>query len=216
MLAPAHAKIDVFEGEISLEVGTKKVAFNDNEWMATLTVSPVNVINDFQVIDDFGALEDLEELLMNDDVSDDLGNFLKDNNLLSDIDNQDIISISPSNSPGLNRDSFRVFQDSDNSIGIGIDDFIKEINDIWGDLDLRITINGVANHPLKPEFFTIGNRVLAGRGWNSRSPRLELCGKLVAEYSKLRHSYNNYGVVTIIMAGYEFAQDILDGSSSLP
>ncbi|GJR98518.1 putative reverse transcriptase domain-containing protein, partial [Tanacetum coccineum] len=53
MLATAHARIDVFVGKISLEVGKEQVIFNANEGATPITVSP------------------------------DLGNFLQDNNLFS-------------------------------------------------------------------------------------------------------------------------------------
>nr|GEU58298.1 retrovirus-related Pol polyprotein from transposon TNT 1-94 [Tanacetum cinerariifolium] len=65
MLATAQARIDVFEGKISLE--------------------------------------DLEELLMNDDINGDLGNFLQENNLLPDFDDPGVIPLSPSRSPGYHQ-----------------------------------------------------------------------------------------------------------------
>ncbi|GJV41216.1 retrovirus-related pol polyprotein from transposon TNT 1-94 [Tanacetum coccineum] len=60
MLATAHARIDVFGGKISLEVGTEQIIFNANEGATPLTVSPVCVINDYDIIDDSGGPEDLE------------------------------------------------------------------------------------------------------------------------------------------------------------
>ncbi|GKA86732.1 hypothetical protein Tco_0808443 [Tanacetum coccineum] len=75
MLATAHARIDVFGAKISLEVGTEQIIFNANEGASPSTISPVCVINDHDVIDDFGP-EDLEELLMNDDINGDLRYFL--------------------------------------------------------------------------------------------------------------------------------------------
>nr|GEX66531.1 hypothetical protein [Tanacetum cinerariifolium] len=66
---------DVFGGKISLDVGTKQIIFNANEGATPSTISPICVINDYDVIDDFGP-EDLEELLMNDDINRDLGHFL--------------------------------------------------------------------------------------------------------------------------------------------
>ncbi|GJY63640.1 retrovirus-related pol polyprotein from transposon TNT 1-94 [Tanacetum coccineum] len=79
MLATAHAKIDMFRKKISLEVGTEQVVFNANNGTRPLNISHVCVINDYQVIDDLGAPEDLEEVLMNEDINGDLGNFLKEN-----------------------------------------------------------------------------------------------------------------------------------------
>ncbi|GJY96819.1 retrovirus-related pol polyprotein from transposon TNT 1-94 [Tanacetum coccineum] len=76
MLATTHARIDVFGGKISLEVGTEQIIFNANEGATPSTVSPVCVINDYDVIDESGRLEDLEELLMNDDINRELGDFL--------------------------------------------------------------------------------------------------------------------------------------------
>nr|GEU40785.1 putative reverse transcriptase domain-containing protein [Tanacetum cinerariifolium] len=51
MLATTHARIDVFGGEISLEVGKEQVSFNANEGVALVIVSPVCAIKDFDVID---------------------------------------------------------------------------------------------------------------------------------------------------------------------
>ncbi|GKD38186.1 hypothetical protein Tco_1258393 [Tanacetum coccineum] len=83
MLATTHARIDVFGGKISLEVGKEQIIFNANE-RATL-----------------GA-EDLEELLMDDDVNRDLGNFLQDIDLLPDYEDPGAILLSPNKSPGGN------------------------------------------------------------------------------------------------------------------
>nr|GEV88737.1 DNA damage-inducible protein 1-like [Tanacetum cinerariifolium] len=81
MLATAHARIDVFGGKISLEVGKEQVIFNANEGATPVTVSPVCVIKNFDVIDNIEGPDDLEEFLMDDDINGDLGNFLHDNNL---------------------------------------------------------------------------------------------------------------------------------------
>ncbi|GJZ94603.1 putative reverse transcriptase domain-containing protein [Tanacetum coccineum] len=81
ILATAHARIDVFVGKISLEVGKEQVIFNANEGATLVTVSPVFVLKDFDVIDNIEGLEDLEEFLMDDDIIRDSGNFLLDNNL---------------------------------------------------------------------------------------------------------------------------------------
>ncbi|GJS33471.1 homeodomain-like protein [Tanacetum coccineum] len=130
MLATAHAKIDVFEKKISLKVGTEQIVFNDNEGTRSLTISPVCIINDYQVIDDLGDPEGLEEVIMNEDINEDLGNFIEENGLLPNFDGQEAISFSPS-------------------------DF--EIDDLWDDLDLEVL---TSDHDRSiPEFFSTRNRV---------------------------------------------------------
>ncbi|GKE36086.1 reverse transcriptase domain-containing protein [Tanacetum coccineum] len=52
MLATTHARIDIFGGKISLEFGTKQVIFNANEGATPITISPICVIQNFDVIDD--------------------------------------------------------------------------------------------------------------------------------------------------------------------
>ncbi|GKE50338.1 hypothetical protein Tco_1481596, partial [Tanacetum coccineum] len=56
MLATAHARIDVFGGKISLEVGTEQIIFNTNEGTSPSTVSPVYQ-ND--LLPNLDALEDI-------------------------------------------------------------------------------------------------------------------------------------------------------------
>ncbi|GKE79541.1 homeodomain-like protein [Tanacetum coccineum] len=155
MLATAHGKIDVFRKKISLEVGTEHIIFNDNEGTHPLTVSLVCVITDYQVIDDLGGPEDLEEVLMNEDINKDLGNFLEENGLLPNFDGYEAISFSPSRSLKINKDSFRTFHDSNNNMSIRIDDF--EITDLWDDLNLGVLTSD--NNRSKPEFFSTKNRV---------------------------------------------------------
>ncbi|GJX10010.1 putative reverse transcriptase domain-containing protein [Tanacetum coccineum] len=123
------------------------------------TVSPVCVINDYDVIDDFGGHEDLVELLMNNDINGDLRDFLQDNDLLPNSDAPKVISLSPSRSPGINRDPFGEFKDSDSNMGIEIDDLVEGIDDLWDDLDPRVLTYNIVNPPLKPEFFSVRNRV---------------------------------------------------------
>ncbi|GJW50762.1 hypothetical protein Tco_0092113 [Tanacetum coccineum] len=65
-----------FWRKISLEVGTEKIIFNANEGATLWSVSPVCVFNDYDVIDDLGGPEDLEELLINDEINKDLGDSL--------------------------------------------------------------------------------------------------------------------------------------------
>nr|GEX44864.1 hypothetical protein [Tanacetum cinerariifolium] len=78
MLATALARIDVFGREISLEVGMERVVFNANKGKTSLLVC---VINDFQVLEEFEETKRLEEFLMNDDINEDLGDFLEENDL---------------------------------------------------------------------------------------------------------------------------------------
>ncbi|GJS30652.1 hypothetical protein Tco_0491272 [Tanacetum coccineum] len=128
MLATAHARIDVLRGKISLEVGTKHIIFNANEGAIPSTFSHVCVINDYDIIDDSGGPEDLVELLMNNDINGDLGDFLPNNDLQPNFDAPKVISLS-------------------------------RIDDIWDDLDPGVLTNNIVNPPLKPEFFTVGNRI---------------------------------------------------------
>ncbi|GJS64577.1 homeodomain-like protein [Tanacetum coccineum] len=154
MLATAHAKIDVFGKKISLEVGTEQIVFNANEGTRSLTVLPVCIINDYQVIDDLGDLEGLEEAIMNEDINGDIGNFLEENGLLSNFDGQEGISFSPSCSSKINKDSYGTFQDP-NNMSSRIDNF--EIDDLWDDLDLGVLTSD--NDWSKPEFFSTRNKV---------------------------------------------------------
>ncbi|GJW08281.1 reverse transcriptase domain-containing protein [Tanacetum coccineum] len=129
MLATAHARIDVFGGKILLEVGKEQVIFNANEGATPITISPVCVIRNFNVIDDIDRLDDLEEFLMNDNLNGDLGNFLQDNkyfqlNLLSYLDKSSRVIWSPT----------KGFQDFENDFGSRIDELVA-IDDLWGDLD---------------------------------------------------------------------------------
>ncbi|GJR18482.1 homeodomain-like protein [Tanacetum coccineum] len=120
-----------------------------------LTISPVCVINDYQVIDDLGGPEDLEEVLMNEDINGDLGNFLEENGLLPNFDGHEAISFSPRRSPKINKDFVGTFNDSNNNMSIRIDDF--EITNLWDDLDPGVLTSD--NNRSKPEFFSTGNRV---------------------------------------------------------
>ncbi|GJW77804.1 hypothetical protein Tco_0139486 [Tanacetum coccineum] len=114
-----------------LEVGKQQVIFNANEGATPITVSPVYVIQNFNVIDNIDGPNDLEEFLMNDNLNGDLGNFLQDNNLFP---NYEI------NSPYLDKSSREIwsptkgFQDFENDFGSRIDELVA-IDDLWGDLD---------------------------------------------------------------------------------
>ncbi|GJU42598.1 hypothetical protein Tco_1195555 [Tanacetum coccineum] len=134
MLATAHARIDVFGGKISLEVGKEQVIFNANEGATHVTVSLVCAIKDFNVIDNIEGPDDLEEFIMDDDLNGDLGNFRQDNNLIPNYEN-----------PG----------DNHPSPNKSLNDFIV-IDDLWDNLDPGSLTN---KQPLKLEFLSIGNRV---------------------------------------------------------
>ncbi|GKC61055.1 retrovirus-related pol polyprotein from transposon TNT 1-94 [Tanacetum coccineum] len=82
MLTTAHARIGVFDKKISMEVGTKKVP------------------------EEFEETEGLEEFLMNDDVNEDLGDFLEEVDL----------------SPKIDWDTLEVIFDSDDEMGIRLED----------------------------------------------------------------------------------------------
>ncbi|GKC35219.1 hypothetical protein Tco_1047603 [Tanacetum coccineum] len=88
-----------------------------------------------KVPDDFGGPKNLEEFLMNDDINGDLGDFfLKDNDLF----------------PVIDMDSFEAFLDSDNGMGIGLDDFGEGTKYLWDVQDPMITPNKGIDPPLKP------------------------------------------------------------------
>ncbi|GJU21325.1 putative reverse transcriptase domain-containing protein [Tanacetum coccineum] len=134
MLATAHARIDVFGGKISLEVGKEQVIFNANDGATPETISPVCAIKDFDVIDNIEEPDDLEEFLMNDDPNGDLGNFLQDNNLFLNYEDPGDNPPSPNKSPNRNWNPVEEFQDSDDNLGIGIDDFVA-IDNLWDNLN---------------------------------------------------------------------------------
>ncbi|GKB50817.1 retrovirus-related pol polyprotein from transposon TNT 1-94 [Tanacetum coccineum] len=146
MLATAHARIDVFGGKISLEVGKEQVIFNANEGATPVTVLPVCAIKDFDVIDNIEGPDDLEEFLMDDDLNGDLGNFLQDNNLFPNYENPRDNPPFPNKSSSRYWNPVEEFQDSDDNLGIGIDDFIA-IDDLWDNLDPGSLTN---KQPLKP------------------------------------------------------------------
>nr|GEX65623.1 Gag-Pol polyprotein [Tanacetum cinerariifolium] len=104
MLATAHAKIGVFGKNISLEVGTEQITFGINERESPAIISPVCVINNFSKINEFDEPRNLEELLLSDDINKDLGSFLKNNDLLPDLESQDTMSLSAPRSARLNND----------------------------------------------------------------------------------------------------------------
>ncbi|GKD23784.1 zinc knuckle CX2CX4HX4C containing protein [Tanacetum coccineum] len=102
ILAIAHARIDVFGGKISLEVGKEQVIFNANKGATLLTILLVCVIKDFDVIDNIEGPDDLEEFLMDDDLNGDLENFLQDNNLFLNYEDPRANPPSPNKSPSGN------------------------------------------------------------------------------------------------------------------
>ncbi|GKB26802.1 glutathione S-transferase T3-like protein [Tanacetum coccineum] len=78
-----------------------------------------------------------------------------DNNLFPNYENPGDNRPSPNKSSSRNWNPVEEFQDSDDNLGIGIDDFVA-IDDLWGNLDPVYLTNKL---PLKPEFLSIGNRV---------------------------------------------------------
>ncbi|GJY17663.1 retrovirus-related pol polyprotein from transposon TNT 1-94 [Tanacetum coccineum] len=116
MLATAHARIDVFGGKFS------------------------------DIIDNIEGPDNLEEFIMDDDLNEDLGNFLQDNNLFLNYEDAGDNPPSPNKSPSRNWNLVEEFQDSDNNLGIGIDNFVA-IDNLWDNLDSRSLTN---KQPLKP------------------------------------------------------------------
>nr|GEW46718.1 hypothetical protein [Tanacetum cinerariifolium] len=102
MLATPHARIDVFRGKISLEVGKEQVIFNANDGATPVTVSSVCAIKYFVVIDNIEGPDNFEEFLMDDDLNGDLGNFLQDNNLFLNYEDPGDNPPSPNKSPNWN------------------------------------------------------------------------------------------------------------------
>ncbi|GJZ69641.1 homeodomain-like protein [Tanacetum coccineum] len=148
MLATAHARIDVFGKKISLEVGTEQITFDINERESLAMISPVCV--------EFDEPRNIEELLMSDDINEDLASFLKDNDLLPDLESQETMSLSPPGPARLNDDSSGMICNSNSRISL--DDFV-EIDDVWDNLDLEDLTNEATNSPVKPEFLSSGNRI---------------------------------------------------------
>ncbi|GJQ99833.1 putative reverse transcriptase domain-containing protein [Tanacetum coccineum] len=108
MLATAHAKIDVFGKEISLEVPNG-----------------------------FGEHENLEESLMNDEVNGDLGYFLELDDLFSEN------GVEP----------FGIPLDTESDMGIGLEDFSRNLEDLLEEQTPQIGQNKVNYPPLQPQFF---------------------------------------------------------------
>ncbi|GJX60374.1 hypothetical protein Tco_0291764 [Tanacetum coccineum] len=79
----------------------------------------------------------------------------EDNNLFPNYEDPGANPPSLNKSPSGNWNPVEEFQDSDDNLGIGIDDFVA-IDDLWDDLDPRSL---TSEQPLKPEFLSIGNRV---------------------------------------------------------
>nr|GEV73405.1 retrovirus-related Pol polyprotein from transposon TNT 1-94 [Tanacetum cinerariifolium] len=103
MLATAHARIDVLSKKISLEVGIEQITSNINERESRAVISPACVINNFLETNEFDEPTDLEEFLLGDN---DLGIFLKDNDLLPNLENHDTMFLLPSRFQQLG-DNFR-------------------------------------------------------------------------------------------------------------
>nr|GEV36452.1 hypothetical protein [Tanacetum cinerariifolium] len=151
----AYYNINDIKIEIDNIIEANKVIFNANEGATPVTVLPVCVIKDFDVIDNIEGPDDLEEFLMDDDLNEDLGNSLQDNNLFPNYEDSGANPPSPNKLPSGNWNPVEEFQDFDHSLGIVIDVFVA-IDDLWDDLDPGALTN---EQPLKPEFHSIGNRV---------------------------------------------------------
>ncbi|GJZ67843.1 homeodomain-like protein [Tanacetum coccineum] len=161
MLATAHARIDVFGKKISLGVGTKQIIFDINKKESPTIISPVCVINNFPGINESEEPRNLKELLMNDDINGDLGNFLEDNDLFP---NSKI-----NNFPArLNEDPTKTLCNPDGNMSIGLEDF-DEMDDIWDDLDPGVLTNEVTDSPVKPKFLSSRNRINLYSPYNLQS-----------------------------------------------
>ncbi|GJS54024.1 hypothetical protein Tco_0627386 [Tanacetum coccineum] len=155
MLATAHARIDVFGKKISLEVGTEQIIFDINERESPTVISPVCVINNLSVSNEFDESRDLEELLLSDD---DLCIFSNNNDLLPNLENHDTMFLSPPGSARLNDDSSKMFCNPNSNSSISVDDFV-EMDDVWDYLDFRDLTNEGTKFPVKPEFLSSSNRI---------------------------------------------------------
>ncbi|GKE06885.1 homeodomain-like protein [Tanacetum coccineum] len=122
MLATAHARIDVFDKKISLKVGTKQITFDINERESPAVISSVCVINNYSEVNKIDEHRDLEELLLSDY---DLGIFLNDNDLSSNLENYDKLFLSPPGLARLNDDSSEMFCNPNSNSSISMDDFVK-------------------------------------------------------------------------------------------
>ncbi|GKC48633.1 zinc knuckle CX2CX4HX4C containing protein [Tanacetum coccineum] len=162
MLATAHARIDVFGSKNSLEVGKEQIIFNANEGATPVTISPVCLINNFDVIDNFGGPEDLEELIMDEDINRDLGSFLQNNNLLPGYKDLGAAPPSPNKTAIRDWNLDEEFQDPNDDFCIGIDN-ITTIDALWDNLDPGILTNKKLS---KLEFLSIGNRVHRNHPYN--------------------------------------------------
>ncbi|GJW21852.1 homeodomain-like protein [Tanacetum coccineum] len=116
-------------------------------------------------INEFDKPRNLEELLMSDDINRDLGSFLKDNDLLPDLESQDTMSLSPPGSARLNDDSRGMSCNPNSNSSITLDNFV-EMDDVWDNLDLRDLTNEPTNSPVKPECLSIGNKIHINSPYN--------------------------------------------------
>ncbi|GKB10173.1 hypothetical protein Tco_0844096 [Tanacetum coccineum] len=127
-------------------------------------ISSICVINNFLEINEFDEHINLKELLMHDDINGDLGSFLKDSNLLPDLESHDTIPLS-SGSARLNDDLSRMFCNPKSDSSISLDDF-DEMDDIWDNLDLGDLTNEATNSPVELEFLSSGNRIRLHNPYN--------------------------------------------------
>ncbi|GKA55176.1 hypothetical protein Tco_0754125 [Tanacetum coccineum] len=130
MLATAHARIDVFNKKISLEIRTEQITFDINERESSPVISPVYVINNLSKLNKLNEHRNLEELLLSDD---DLGIFPNDNDLSLNLENYDTMFLSH---PGSARPSSEMFCNPNSNSSISMDDFV-EMDDITPHLDFQ-------------------------------------------------------------------------------
>ncbi|GJR22149.1 hypothetical protein Tco_0970676 [Tanacetum coccineum] len=128
-----------------------------------------------------------------------------DNDLLPNFDASDGISLSPSRLSGINRDPFGEFQDSDSNMGIEIDDFVKGMDNIWDDLDPGVLNNNLVNLPLKPEIFSVGNRVHRHNPYN-----LQITYKIgVVNFNPYIDLYSPFNIMFRAAYNYVMKQELV-------
>ncbi|GJY37703.1 homeodomain-like protein [Tanacetum coccineum] len=143
MLATAHAKIDVYGKKISLGVGNDQVVFNINKKESPVFISPICVINEVD------KTQKLNDPVMNDEKVRDFENYLSPK-----YENQDIISLSPSEFAEDKEEFSITLGDPDKRMSIGLEEFV-DIDNMWDDLDLGI----LSNEKTTTEFLKSGDKI---------------------------------------------------------
>ncbi|GJR28671.1 hypothetical protein Tco_1104903 [Tanacetum coccineum] len=132
-------------------LGKEQVVFKINKKEYPASISPIFVMNNLSGFDEFNEPGDLDDLVISDEMKGDLENYLENNDLLPDYENQN------TNSRSLaifNDDSSTTLFDPDKRMSIGLDDFV-DIDDMWDDLDPGILTNKIA----KTEFLKNNDRI---------------------------------------------------------